>query len=71
MSVFTVFVIIVFIGIILSLVSALFLLVHDGKGETKAMVRALTVRIGLSVVLFILLFVAWAVGWIEPHGLRP
>ena len=70
MRAFTVFVIVVFIGIILSLASALFLLVHDGKGETKAMVRALTVRIGLSVVLFILLFVAWAAGWIEPHGLR-
>ncbi len=61
----------IFIGIVASLGSALFHLVTDRKGETRNMVRALTVRIGLSVALFILLFVAWAAGWIEPHGLRP
>jgi cytochrome bd-type quinol oxidase subunit 2 len=68
---FKVIVVIVLIGILLSLGSALFMLVIDRKGETKGMVRALTVRISLSVVLFILLFIAWAAGWIEPHGLRP
>ena len=33
------------------------------------MVRALTVRIALSVLLFMLLFVAWRAGLIEPHGI--
>ncbi len=61
----------IFIGIIVSLGSALFHLVSDRKGETRNMVRALTIRISLSVALFILLFVAWAAGWIQPHGLRP
>ena len=71
MQPFKVIVVIVLIGILLSLGSALFMLVIDRKGETKGMVRALTVRNSLSVVLFILLFIAWVAGWIEPHGLRP
>ncbi|MCU0977218.1 MAG: twin transmembrane helix small protein [Steroidobacteraceae bacterium] len=58
-------------AIVVSMGSALFHLVHDRKGETKKMVRALTVRISLSVALFVLLFIAYALGLIEPHGLRP
>jgi len=68
---FKLLVAIVLIGIVASLGVALFHLVHDRKGESKSMVRALTVRISLSVALFILLFIAYAAGWIQPHGLRP
>jgi hypothetical protein len=32
------------------------------------MVRALTVRIGLSIVLFMVLWWTWKMGWIEPRG---
>jgi hypothetical protein len=32
------------------------------------MVRALTVRIGLSIALFIVLWATWKMGWIEPHA---
>ena len=56
------------IGIVVSLGSGLFHLVND-KGESKKMVRALTIRIALSVALFILLFIAWSQGMIQPHGL--
>lgn len=56
------------IGIVASLGSGLFHLVND-KGESKKMVTALTVRIVLSVALFILLFIAWSQGMIQPHGL--
>ena len=52
----------------LSLGSALFYLMND-KGESKKMVRALTIRVGLSVLLFILLLIAWSQGLIEPHGI--
>lgn len=55
------------IGIVASLGSGLFHLVND-KGESKKMVTALTVRIVLSVALFILLFIAWSQGLITPHG---
>jgi hypothetical protein len=57
------------IGIVVSLGSGLFHLVND-KGESKKMVRALTIRIALSVALFILLFIAWSQGLIQPHGLQ-
>jgi succinate dehydrogenase/fumarate reductase cytochrome b subunit len=56
------------IAIVISLGSGLFHLVND-KGESKKMVRALTVRVALSVALFILLLIAWSQGMIEPHGL--
>jgi hypothetical protein len=32
------------------------------------MVRALSIRIGLSILLFILLWWTWKMGWIEPHS---
>jgi hypothetical protein len=34
------------------------------------MVRALSVRIGLSIMLFIVLWAAWKLGWVEPHAVR-
>jgi cytochrome bd-type quinol oxidase subunit 2 len=56
------------LGIVASLGSGLFHLVND-KGESKKMANALTIRIALSVALFVLLFLAWSQGWIQPHGL--
>jgi len=56
------------LGIVASLGSGLFHLVSD-KGESKKMATALTVRIVLSVALFILLFIAWSQGMIQPHGI--
>ena len=55
-------------AIVASLFSGLFHLVRD-EGQSRRMVNALTVRIALSVLLFILLFVAWRGGLIQPHGL--
>jgi cytochrome bd-type quinol oxidase subunit 2 len=66
---FKLLVVMVLIGIVLSLGSALFHLVHDRSGSTK-MVRALTLRVGLSVGLFVLLFIAWSMGLIQPHGVN-
>jgi hypothetical protein len=61
-------IVICLVAIVASLGSGLFHLVND-RGESKKMVRALTVRIVLSVALFILLFIAWSQGMIEPKGL--
>lgn len=55
------------LAIVLSLGSALVYLVR-GKGDSKKMARALTIRVGLSVLLFVLLMLAWSLGWIQPHG---
>ncbi|NJS35520.1 MAG: DUF2909 domain-containing protein [Brachymonas sp.] len=41
----------------------------DSSVQNKRMVRALTVRIGVSVVLFICVLLAWKLGYINPTGL--
>ena len=56
-------------AIVASLGTGLFHLVKD-EGQSKRMVNALTMRIALSVLLFVLLFVAWKGGMITPHGLN-
>jgi putative copper export protein len=35
----------------------------------RRMARALAVRVGLSVALFLLILLAWKLGWISPKGL--
>lgn len=70
MELFKIVVACVLLGIVVSLGSALFHLVTD-KGDSKKMVRALTVRVGLSVGLFVVLMAAWALGLIQPHGISP
>ncbi|MCC6171164.1 MAG: twin transmembrane helix small protein [Gammaproteobacteria bacterium] len=70
MELFKILVVCVLVGIVASLGSALFHLAR-GKGDSRKMVRALTVRVGLSVALFILLMSAWAMGLISPHGIQP
>ena len=61
-------IVVVLAAIVVSLGSGLFHLVKD-EGQSKRMVNALTVRIALSVMLFVLLFVAWKSGLIVPHGI--
>jgi hypothetical protein len=40
------------------------------KGDSSKMLRALTVRIVLSIALFLLLMLAWRAGYITPRGLE-
>lgn len=56
------------VAIVLSMASGLFYLVTD-KGSSKKMVNALSIRVGLSVLLFLLLMLAWSQGLITPHGM--
>jgi hypothetical protein len=56
------------VAIVLTMASSLFYLVTD-KGTSKKMVNALTVRVGLSVGLFVLLMLAWSSGLIKPTGM--
>lgn len=60
-------VLVVLFAIVFSLGSALFHLAK-GTGDSKKMVRALSVRVGLSLVLFVLLMAAYALGLIKPNG---
>jgi hypothetical protein len=42
---------------------------RDGDRRSSDMARALAVRVGLSVALFLMLLLAWRLGWIKPTGL--
>jgi len=68
-TIMRVFVVLAFIGILASLASALVYLMRD-KGTTSRTVNALTVRIGLSVALFLFVLFAHHMGWIESTGFR-
>ena len=37
--------------------------------HSQTLLRALTLRVGLSVLFFVLLMLGWYLGIIEPHGL--
>lgn len=58
-------IVLVLLGIIGSLASAFVFLVKD-KGTTDRTVRALTIRVGLSVALFVVLIAARYFGFITP-----
>ncbi len=67
------------IVIVIALVMVLGALASAGvfmlrKGDSPAgrdhrMARALALRVGLSITLFLLLLLAWFMGWIQPTGL--
>ncbi len=61
--------ILAFVVILASLAFALFFMMRD-KGNSNRMVNSLTMRVALSVALFIFVLVAHYLGWIEPTGLR-
>ena len=56
----------VFLMIVTSLFSALLFFYRD-KGASKRTVKALTVRISLSILLFVLLLVGYYFGLISPQ----
>ena len=62
-------VILIFVGILGSLASALFYLMRD-KGSSSKTVNALTLRIGMSIVLFLFLLFSHWMGWIEATGFQ-
>jgi len=57
-----------FILILVSLLSGVVFLAKD-DGKTNRVVTSLTVRIVLSVTLFILLFAGYYFGDLKPHGI--
>lgn len=64
-----IFIVLVLIGIIGSLGSGLYYLLKD-RDRSPRTVRALTLRISLSIALFLALLIAFATGLIKPHSLR-
>lgn len=66
-------IVLAFAGIVLSMGSALVLMMKGGQSEdsqrSKRMVTALAVRVGLSALLFVCILLAWKLGYIQPSGL--
>jgi Na+/H+-translocating membrane pyrophosphatase len=65
-------VVMAFVAILASLASALFFMMRNGKNDKAKgnhMAKALAVRVGLSVVLFVCILIAWQLGYIQPTGL--
>jgi hypothetical protein len=70
----TVIIVVALVGILAALASAgVFMLKRpkggDSQSADKRMARALAVRVGVSVALFLLILLAWKMGWISPKGI--
>ncbi len=61
--------IVAFVLIIASLVSALVFMMKD-RGRSDRTVYALALRVGFSISLFVFILVAYKLGWIQPTGIR-
>lgn len=71
----TIVIVIALIGVLAALFSAGLFMLRRPKDDAgnrapdKRMARALAVRVGVSVALFLLILLAWKLGWIVPKGL--
>lgn len=64
---------IAFLAILVSLGSALVFMMRDGRnGEAKSsnMVRALSFRVGFSILIFLFILLGWKLGYINPTGIK-
>ena len=67
---FKIIIFILLILILISLGSGLLFLVRD-QGKTQRVISSLTVRIILSISLFLMLIIGYFTGLIKPHGIAP
>lgn len=58
-----------FLFILYSLGAALYYMMKDGE-NSKRMVKALTMRVGFSIALFLLVLFSYWMGWITPTGVK-
>ena len=68
----TYFIALAFLAILASLGAALFFMMkdgRDGKAKTSNMARALALRVGLSIAVFLCILIAWKLGYIQPTGI--
>ncbi|MHB8424164.1 MAG: twin transmembrane helix small protein [Gammaproteobacteria bacterium] len=63
-------IILILLLIVASLFSGMFYMLHD-RGQSTRAVKALSVRIALSLLLFFLLLLGYWTGILHPHGLLP
>lgn len=68
------FALVAFIAIIGSLGAALYFMLRggmdaDGKTRPNHMPRALAIRVGLSIALFLCILIGWKLGYLHPTGI--
>lgn len=63
-------IIVVLIAILGSLFSGMYFMIRD-RGRSTRSVKALSIRIGLSMLLFALLVIAYLTGIIQPNATHP
>ena len=68
--IFKIIIVLLLLAVLISLASGMFFLVHD-KGDSDRTVKSLTIRIALSIALFLMLIVGYFTGLIQPHGISP
>ena len=42
---------------------------RDGKPKTSNMARALALRVGISILLFVCILIGWKLGYLHPTGI--
>lgn len=65
-------IVILLLAIVVALGSAGMLMLRrkrDPLRPDSRMARALALRVGLSIALFLFILLAWRLGWIQPTGL--
>ena len=61
-----------FVAILGSLGTALLFMMRDGRdgqAKTSNMMKALAMRVGFSIVVFLCVLLAWKLGYIQPSGI--
>jgi hypothetical protein len=67
--------VVLFVCVLLALASAGVFMLRKGPSEedpprrNNHMARALAVRVGLSVALFLFILLSWYMGWVRPTGI--
>ena len=65
-------IVLMLLAVLVALGSAGGLMLRKGRepgAQNSRMAKALAVRVGLSIALFLLILLAWHFGWIRPTGI--
>ena len=70
MTIVKVIIILLLLLILLSLGAGMFSLIKD-RNDSNRTVKFLTLRIALSILVFVFIAISFFMGWIQPHGIVP
>jgi O-antigen/teichoic acid export membrane protein len=67
------FMVLMFVAVLIALAGAGVFMLRKGHEDadrrSKNMARALALRVGLSVALFLFILLSWYMGWVKPTGI--